>query len=624
MLHRCRARASERGLTSLAAGASLELARRLVYRRRGVGDDDAMDEYGGGFGSNQEEAAGRGSLAWTSIQSAGRMPSSMVGSSSTAGHGGRGASSAGASDGMVVAQAPTDIYNMTNTEALGILGRQNIAIAGLWESTGHESLASLSSCAALYGAGGPNLGGGEDMTPTCTAMITRVLSSFTNGPGLDVWVRDNSRDGVAGLNHPNAGGESMPKAIGKIYATILDNLVSLSEGKGQPPSLYHSTALNNNNHSEWIFSAAASFTLHEWAVRSYDLSIARGLHTLLANYAAFPSSNGGGGGTALPAVEASLAFLSRSIHLYLQREEYDRAKVFARRACWLASRHSLTFHQGWHLLQLALIDAEAASTSSSSSVEHILPPLLECLDLSERYSMDPLRALALATVAKVLLCMGRYQKARAMLRAAMPLVMQNGHVWFLGETFLTSAKCYLAEARSRESGEPAPQRLNALDGSVGDDDGIAESSYSGKRKRQQKQKRQQHDSSTLELRETALSELKQAAFHFMQIEDLRRLRQVYYLQARTCHSLPSTSSWKNERDEAARIFAQLSGMKRERAANSIMYASSSGSNILIDIKANQQKTRSDSGPLQQSDVLRGVVITDSKEMKRCVSMMLRR
>mmetsp|Transcript_1972 Transcript_1972/g.3737 ORF Transcript_1972/g.3737 Transcript_1972/m.3737 type:complete len:574 (+) Transcript_1972:2884-4605(+) len=573
MLHRCQTRATERGLTSLAAGASLELARRLAHRRQRGGEsgDDTMDE------------CVSSSSAWMSIQSAGRIPS-MAGSSSTTIRGqGVSAVSAGAGG---VARAPTDIYNMSNTDALSILGRQNIATAGLWESTGHMSLASLSSCAALYGAGGSNLGGGKEMTSDMATM-NRVLTSFTNGPGLDVWMRDNTN-----------GGE---QANGKTYATILNNLISLSEGKH-----------NNNNSERIVSSAVSSTTLHEWSVRSYDLSIARGLHTLLANHAIFPSSSssGGGDGAALPAVEASLVFLTQSTHLFLQCEEYDRAKVMARRACWLASKHSLVFHLGWQLLQLALIDLDASTSSSScapssnnlSSVERALPPLLECLHLTEQYSMDPLRAIALATLSKVFLCMGRYRKARAILQAAMPLVMQHGHVWFQGEGFLTLAKCYLAEAAACAREEEEGSGI------------VVGSSSSGKRKRQQQQ---QHDSTSLELRETALSQLKKAAFHFTQIEDVRRLRQVYYLQARVCHSLPNAK--KKQRDEAAKMFAQLSVKKRERVVDSVMMGNSG-----IEPSKGKQKKRSGGGRQQQWDVLRGVMITDLRELKCCVTMKLQR
>ncbi|KAL9181197.1 hypothetical protein ACHAXT_010002 [Thalassiosira profunda] len=516
MLQRCQGRASERGLTSLAAGASLELARRMVYQRQS-GDGDV-----GGLGSSEEDVGGS-SLAWASIKSAGRMP--VAGSSSSGRVGGVGAG-VGASA-SAAASAATDIYNMNPTESGRILGQQNIATTGLWASTGHSSLASLSSCAALYGPGSAN-----------EEAMNRVFASFVHGPGMDVWAAHRSQ----------SSSDNQP---GEAYAAMLNNAISLA-------------GRNSASEESWISSSSA--ILHEWSVRSYDLPMAQGLNTLLANQAALPLGEG-----ALASVEATLVYLSQSTHLCIQQGEYERAKASARRACWLASRHGLLFQQGWHLLQLALIELEVATSSQSTPlpVENALPPLLECLQLSELHSIDPLHAIALATLAKVFLCMDRYKKARAMLQAAMPLVTQHGHVWFQGEAHLTLAKCNLAEATHLKSEENQ------------------EASY---------------DTVALELHESALSELKQAALHFEKIEDICRLRQVYYLMARVCHSLDA----QKKRDEAAKMFAKLSEEKRERSVHSVMAASNA----------------KQSG--KQWEALRSVMITTPEELRACVHAKLQR
>ena len=299
---------------------------------------------------------------------------------------------------------------------------------------------------------------------------------------------------------------------GEVYAAILNRLILLGD-------------------SEWIASSSVpTSTLHEWSVRSCDLSLAQGMNTLLANRASFPCPG------AFPA-ESALTFFMQSTHLCRQRGEYDKAKLYARRACWLANRHGLSFQHGWNLLQLALTDLESAPTRAP---ERALSPLLECLELSERKSMDSLRALALSTLAKVFLYIGgegggvqRCQKARAVIRAAMPLVMQHGHVWFQGEAFLNLAKCYLAEATAKE------KSISSENG--GDCGG--------------KDMRSQLDSIVVELRRSALTELKKAGVHFEKIEDIQRLRQVYYLQARVCHVLPNA---RKKRDYFAKMFIELS------------------------------------------------------------------
>ncbi|KAL3760597.1 hypothetical protein ACHAWU_008559 [Discostella pseudostelligera] len=517
LLRRCRARASERGLSLLAASTSLEMARLLAYRRH-HGDDDGEGADGLGGSSGREDDSPFGcvaSSAWDSVQAAGRM--FVVGSGgpspSSTGRGIIGHRQSGATMSLAFGQpAPTDIYDMTPTEATSILRQQNIAIAGLWESTGHISLSALSSSAALHETSGRWLDSivwDERGNRLSSLALNRVLSSNLNGPGLVAGTKKGNGIEESRLDHQH---------FGQAYATILKSVASLG------------------NAELLLKSSVATSTLHEWSVRSYDLSLAQGMNILLANRAAFPCPHtaAGGGGT-LPAVESTLEFLTQSSHLSRQRGEFDKAKAFTRRACWLANQHGLLFHLGSNLLQLSLIELDCACTATSAP-ERSLPPLLECLELSEQFSMDPLRALALSTLSKVMLCMGGgYRKARALLRASFPLVMQHGHVWFQGEAFLTLAKCYLAEATAREN----PNSVRAK------------------------------NSTTLNLRKSALFELKRSADKFELIEDIQRLREVFYLRARVYQLLPNS---RKERDDAANIFARLTVAMRERVRNPTMTA----------------------------------------------------
>jgi len=208
----------------------------------------------------------------------------------------------------------------------------------------------------------------------------------------------------------------------------------------------------------------------------------------------------------------------------------------------LAKKHSLLLHQGWQLLQLALIDLEAstASPSINASVERSLPPLLECLYLSKQHAMDPLRAVALTTLAKILLCMGRFLKARALLNAAIPLVMQHGHLWFQAEACLTLAKCNLAEARWKVTESAGDLKAHAV-------------------MRKHWTTRSNFSQSPVALQRKALSQLENAASLFNKIDDVHRLRQTYYLQAMVCNSLPYMQT---KRDEFATKFGQVSARRR--------------------------------------------------------------
>ena len=447
MLQNCQTRATQRGLTSLSVGAALELARRTVYRR------DANDQ----LCSNESELFPTSTLAWDRIQRSGTGSSpSFVDNRQSAG--------AALASNRSGGQVHTDIGNMTASEAIGIMGRQALAESGLWDSTGHTSFASLSSCRTMYG-------------DRSNEALRRVLSSLSQGP-----CRGGSDEGS------------------NVFVGIMKRIEMLSDEAAAPTP-------------EWLLSLSA-FT-HELSVRSYDFSTARNLQNMIANHLAFPFNS-------LSPVETALLLMAKSTHLFLQQEDYERAKATARQACWLSSRHSLFFHQGWNLLQLALIDLEA-STSSSSNVESSMLPLLECLHLSEQYAMDPLRATALSILSRVFLCMGRFCKARALINAAMPLLMQHGHVWFQGEACLTLAKCHLSEVVSSDE-----TRLSAT-----------------------------------QLRQNALIQLEKAASLFERIEDFQRLKQVYYLQSRIHPYLPNG---EKRREEAAKKFLKLHTMKQLKIA----------------------------------------------------------
>jgi len=545
LLRRCQRRAADRGLSTLTAGVSLELARRTTFRRYAGGLEIGDIDEDGTFGTS--------SMAWGNIQIAGRT---LAPGSSSAGLGASGIQSRGllgasaAGGGAAVAggsianpleggEAPSDIITMNGSKTLSILGKRIMMTSGLWDSTGHTSLASLSSCAALYGFGSKL---GEDESSLATR---RMLSSYFYGPGMDVW-----RIGCADESSSN------------VYASTLLHLAKSSDTKKSPST-------------GWI--QTSSTILHEWCVRSYDFSMARSLQCLLNNHAALPS------GALMPAIEASLASLTRSTHLSIQQRDYERAKTSARRACWLASHHGLLFQQAWQLLQLALIDLESSSCAPQSTIERAIPPLLECLSLCEDYFMDPLRAVALSALAKVHLGMGRFRKARSMLNAAMPLVMQHGHLWLQSEACLTLAKCHLAEASWIEGGKPGDL--------ISDRKGILSTTDSG------------HAIDIMNLRQTALFQLEKSASILEQLDEISRLREVYYLQARVYQSLPHINRNLRKRDEAARKFAQLGIEKQRRISSKVMSIP----------RFSTEST--DSG---WWDVIQGVLPTDCDGLRRVV------
>ena len=369
----------------------------------------------------------------------------------------------------------TDNYTLLISEVMSILDRQNIAVSGLWDSTGHASLASLSEFAAIYRRGLQLVYNEFDSVALNKSHI------FFYGSESYVWKNCDSN------------------RCGNEYATLV-------------------------NHGGWVSSLSV-------------LSYTQGSNTLLANCALSPCPMSTVSSGALQAVKNSLMFLMQSAHLCHQSGNYVMAKIYTQGACWLATRHKLSFHHGCSLLQLSLINLDAAPIQLSNA----LLPLLECLELSERSSMNPLRALALSTLAKVFLYMGgaglklSCQMGRAAIRVSMPLVMQHSQAWFQGEAFLNLAKTYLAEATGWDAFYSSQNHNRG-----NDFDCI--------------KKYSQHDSITFQLRQRALAELNESLFFFEQTEDILRIQQVHYLQARVCHMLLNT---EKDRDYAAAKFIGL-------------------------------------------------------------------
>lgn len=419
-------------------------------------------------------------FSWDSIDSAGRMPVFDSGSLSSpafclsrVSH----LTSYTASLLMPSLNEPhlTDNCTLLISEVMSILDRQNTAVSGLWDSIGHVSLASLSEFAAIYRRG-LQLDYNE---LDSVAMINS--HKFFYGSESYVWNNCDSN------------------RCGNEYATLL-------------------------NRGGWVSSLSV-------------LSYTQGSNTLRANCALFPCPMPTVSSGAMQAVKNSLMFLMQSAHLCHQSGNNVMAKMFTQGACWLATRHKQSFHHGCSLLQLSLINLDAAPIQLS----YALLPLLECLELSERSSMNPLRALALSTLAKVYLYMGGAGRklschmGRAVIRVSMPLVMQHSQAWFQGEAFLNLAKTYLAEATGWDGFYSSQNHNRGTDF-----DSI--------------KKYSQHNSITIQLRQQALAELNESLFFFKQTDDILRIQQVHYLQARVCYMLLNT---EKNRDYAAAKFMGL-------------------------------------------------------------------
>jgi hypothetical protein len=106
------------------------------------------------------------------------------------------------------------------------------------------------------------------------------------------------------------------------------------------------------------------------------------------------------------------------------------------------------------------------------------------------------------------------KRAVAVLRAALPTVLQHEHVWLQAEAYLTLAKCHLQIAQD----DALPTRV------------------------------------ATKHRQLAIEELERSVHYFEQCHDAMRLCEIYYLQARTYDLL----SDKPQRDASASRFVLVS------------------------------------------------------------------
>lgn len=98
-------------------------------------------------------------------------------------------------------------------------------------------------------------------------------------------------------------------------------------------------------------------------------------------------------------------------------------------------------------MRALLLLAQAHLRACPSDPCAALPPLLRCLTLAEAFDTDPVHAAASLTLAGVHLQLGAAAKARALIKATLPTLLEHAPVQEQGEAWLLLAKCFLLEVR---------------------------------------------------------------------------------------------------------------------------------------------------------------------------------
>jgi hypothetical protein len=256
--------------------------------------------------------------------------------------------------------------------------------------------------------------------------------------------------------------------------------------------------------------------LHEWAVNCGDVDGAQALGIVLESYS-YPG---------LANYDHFVVDVGMQKCLLLcRKQDWETARTVAARLLRMCETKGLKSHRARILIQLAIMELESNPKHSISA----LPPLLEALSMCEKCEQHGLHAAALSVLAKVFLRLQNPKRSLAILKATIPTLLQREHIWFQAEAYLTYSKCHL-------------QLANISTGSA---------------RRKQLQ--------------GASAGLKKTQSLFEQCQDIPRLREVYYLQARIFSQLQIVA----ERNSASLRFTSLCDYMGRRRFSSIL-------DVLID------------------------------------------
>jgi tetratricopeptide (TPR) repeat protein len=349
---------------------------------------------------------------------------------------------------------PAQVTSATTSEdAMIVLAKQALVGAGVWEACGLPMLSKLSSQVALQSYS-------EGMSRQDKSLAIQNIARVA-------------------LYGPSEGSSCR-------YASALRSMAksgSLSDPNGPV--------------------AGVALVLHEWAVRRGDLPHAEYLTSVLHSslHSRIPNHS-----------EAVVDILSQRSLLLMRQEQWQKAIQLTKYICSVCQKEGMRTQHAFHLIRLASIQLE----SNANEIIGALSPLLECLSMCERLSIDSYHAAALSVLAQVHLRLGDTGKAMSVIQAPLPLLVQQMHSSFAAEAYLTLAKCHLRRAKQRASKDR---------------------------------------DATIHILRSACTNLEKARQLFHEIHDLMRLKEIYYLLAVTYNSIPDH---EDRRDEASSQFLKAS------------------------------------------------------------------
>jgi len=403
---------------------------------------------------------------------------------------------------------PTHITNLSESgEAMGIFAQQHMAGAALWQSMGYAPLAAASCQTAM-----------------------QCYRAYLSSDQFDHVAKEIASSALYGtcfskcyFNQVSSDTQSLCSSLQKLRLSGKSKniLSSSTETELQPKSAYvcalekmrdlrsDSTKVSGIN---WCHNVA--LLLHESSLRKCNIPNASSLNVLLHSCAPLASRD---------CIKSSVEVLGQSCFLLCRQRKWDLAKkIILQKIIPICKLNRFHYYHALYLLQLVVIHFDSSPNDPARS----LTPLLQCISLCEQYSLDVIHAVSLSLLARTHLELGDWRRAKSVLKAAMPSIMQNSHICFQGDSLLCLAKCTLSEVKDLDR-----STANADNG------------------RNMACERRKH-----KILKVAVAQLQQCKIAFEKIIDVIRLREVYYLQAQCYNSLPGC---KSKRNEAASSFREM-------------------------------------------------------------------
>ena len=376
-------------------------------------------------------------------------------------------------------------------EAMESIAQQSLVSAGIWDAFNFPALSGLQSMVALNYQ--------EHLSAQDILTAVQNVSMLSLHGASIAFLRDNNSNNN---NKTIRQSEKKGKKTGCVYANAISTLIRLQENFGL-----------DKNGLPGPFLHTVMLILHEWAVNRGDLEDAKALGVALDSYLHTGLSNYD---------QLSVDFGMQKCLRLCREQCWEKARGVAEQFLDTCKTKGLKNQHGRILIQLSIIELE----SNTKQIMAALSPLLEALSFCEKFDMYGMHAVALSVLAKIFLRLQNPQRALAILRAAIPTLLQREHIWYQAEAFLTLSKCHIQLAGTTKS-RTRSHRLRAAE-----------------------------------------IELKKSQSLFEECQDFFRLREVLYLQARLYSQLENLDARESSSQEFVTISNYLN--KTDFASSSIL------------------------------------------------------